>query len=220
MNQTPTQSLTGPKRFGVRSLVIVILLIAAAGTCALILRPRAELQPRAELTFTETVLPGCVETHYAVTQDQLRVTRNGKTIARVPASPGLLAAIRNPVIGALADRYDELGTDDGIHVDFRFASGRTNKEIRVKNRYVPSLSRILDECNRSLPTAAQSRLNLAFVWQRKSLEELAARMKADTSLPAHARVQILEELYKAASELPEPSNTPAGTEPSPPKSRE
>lgn len=214
MNQTPTQSLTGPKWLRVRILVIVILLISTAGTWALV------LQPRAELMFTETVLPGCVETHYAVTQDQLRVTRNGWTIARVPASPGLLAAIRNPSIESLTNRYEEPLVSDGIHIDFRFASGRTNKEIRVKNRYVPSLSRILDECNRSLPAAAQSRLNLAFVWQRKSLEELAARTKADTSLPAHARVQILEELYKAASELPEPSATAAGTEPSPPKSRE
>lgn len=214
MNQTPTQSLTGPKRFRVRILVIVILLIAAAGTCALILRPRAEL------TFTETLLPGCGKTHYAVVQDQLRVTRNGKTIAVVPASPGLLAAVRNPVIGALGDRYDEPGTWDGIHVGFRFASGRTNKEIRVENRYVPSLSRILDECNRSLPAAAQARLNGNLAWKRQRLEELAAQMRTNTSIPAHARVQILEELYKAASELPEPSDAPAGAEPSPPKLRE
>jgi hypothetical protein len=220
MNQTPTQSLTGPKRFGGRVPVIVILLIAAAGTCALVLQPRPELQPRAELTFTETGLPSCVDTHYAVVQDQLRVTRNGKTIASVPASPELLAAIRNPVIGSLADRYDEPGTSDGIHVDFRFASGRSNKKIRVENRYVPSLSRILDECNRSLPTAAQSRLNHSLAWTRQSLEELAARTKSDNSISAHLRLRLLEELSKAASELPEPSNAPAGTEPSPPKSRE
>jgi hypothetical protein len=213
MNQTPTQSLTGPKWLRVRILVIVILLIAAAGTCALILRPRAEL------TFTETLLPGCGKTHYAVVQDQLRVTRNGKTIARVPASPGLLAAIRNPVIGALGDRYDEPEMWDGIHVMFRFASGRTNKEIKIENRYVPSLSRILDECNRSLPDAAQSHLTRSLISRRRRLEDFAARTRTNTSFSPEVRVQLLEDLHKAASELPEPS-PPAGIDPSPPKMRE
>ena len=214
MNQTPTQSLTGPKRFRVRILVIVILLIAAAGTCALIPRPRAEL------TFTETVLPGCVETHYAVVQDQLRVTRYGWTIARVPASPGLLAAIRNPVIGALGDRYDEPGMWDGIHVMFRFASGPTNMEIKIENRYVPSLSLILDECNQLLPKTAQASLNRSLVWRRQRLEDFADRMRTNSSFRPEVRVQLLEELQKAASELPESSTTPAGTDSSPPKSRE
>jgi hypothetical protein len=214
MNQTPTQSLTGPKRFRVRILVIVVLLIAAAGTFALIPGPRAEL------TFTETLLPGCGKTHYAVTQDQLRVTRNGKTIARVPASPGLLAAARNPSIGALGNRYEEPGMWDGIHVMFRFASGRTNKEIKIENRYVPSLSGILDECNRLLPKTAQSHLNSSLISRRQRLEDFAARMRTNSSFRPEIRVQQLEELHQAASELPEPSTTPAGTEPSPPKSRE
>lgn len=214
MNQTPTQSLTGPKRFRVRILVIVVLLIAAAGTFALIPGPRAEL------TFTETLLPGCGKTHYAVTQDQLRVTRNGKTIARVPASPGLLAAARNPSIGALGNRYEEPGMWDGIHVMFRFASGRTNKEIKIENRYVPSLSGILDECNRLLPKTAQSHLNSSLISRRQKLEDFAARMRTNSSFRPEIRVQQLAELHQAASELPEPSTTPAGTEPSPPKSRE
>ncbi len=214
MNQTPTQSLTGPKRFGGWVPVIVILLIAAAGTCAFILRPRPEL------TFTETLLPGCTETHYAVVHDQLRVTRNGKTIAVVPASTGLLAAARNPSIGALGDRYEEPGMWDGIHVMFRFASGGTNKEIKIENRYVPSLSGILDECNRLLPKTAQSHLNSSLISRRQRLEDFAARIRTNSSFRPEVRVQQLEELHKAASELPEPSNAPTGTEPSPTKSRE
>ncbi len=214
MNETPTPSRAAPTRLWVCFALIFVLLIAAACTVAVITRPRPELR------FTETLLPGCVETHYAVVQDQLRVTRNGRTIARVPASPGLLEAVRNPAIGALRDRYDQPGTCDGIHVDFRFASGRANKEIRVENRYVPSLSLILDECNRLLPKTAQSHLNGSLVWRRQRLEELAARMRTNNSIPAEHRTQVLEELYKATSELPEPSTTPAGTEPSPPKSRE
>ena len=214
MNQTPIPPQTGPMRFRVRIALIVVLLIVAACTVALISRPRPEL------TFTETLLPGCTKTHYAVFHDQLRVTRNGKTIAVVPASPGLLGASRNPSIGALGDRYEEPGMWDGIHVVFRFASSRTNKEIKIENRYVHSLSRILEECNRSLPKTAQSHLNSSLISRRQRLEDFADRMRTNSSVRPEARVQLLEELHKSASELPEPSTTAAGTEPSPPKSRE
>ena len=212
MNQAPNPSRAAPTRLGVRISLTVALLIAAGCTYALISRPRPAL------TFTETLLPDCVETHYAVVQDQLHVTRYGKTIARVPASPGLLAAMRNPVIGALGNRYEEPGMWDGIHVMFRFASGRTIKEIKIENRYVPALSGILDECNRLLPTTAQSHLNSSLISRRQRLEDFAARMRTNSSFRPEIRVQQLEELHKAASELPEPSTTTAGTEPSPPKS--
>lgn len=159
------------------------------------------------LRITDTSFPGCETRTYNVTPTVLYVTneRGIVTIVRLKhaSSEALMRAISHAHVTALDSSYEEPNVYDGFELSFQFNISHPPKTVTVKNRYVPSLDAILEECDKLLPPECRLSRKHYFVEQNNSLDRLVGQYTADQSLPEELRSKIIAELQKRKAKIAE-----------------
>jgi hypothetical protein len=146
------------------------------------------------LTIINTSFPSCETRTYTITQKHLSVTWRDRPLAHTTVSPALLKAISDAALVSLDSVYDDPRATDGFELEFRFGGLGHDRVVTVRNRYVPDLYRILEECNRLLPTSARSTEKEHFVWRNEQLQDLIKDYRAKRELPEELRGRVIAEL--------------------------
>jgi hypothetical protein len=66
--------------------------------------------------------------------------------------------------------------------------------VKVRNRYIPSLYRILDECNKMLPASTRFNQEERFVRMNECIEKLIDDNRERRELPDELRAKVIAEL--------------------------
>jgi hypothetical protein len=180
-----------------RKPTVLIVSLLAAGFLASVACNCARSQAPL-LRITRTGFPSCITRVYAVTPTALTVTKEDRVLLNVPlnsvASKALLNAISNAPLSALDALYQNPNVEDGFELAFQFYLAGKAKTVVVRNRYIPTLFAILDECNNLLPPETRFTDKRRIVEMNEVLDDWIADYTAKTNLPPELRGKVIAEL--------------------------
>ena len=159
----------------------VIVLLAVIAVVFFAIKPRT---PDPVLTITSTYFLAFSRKTYTITTDDMEVSHQNsrmtrRHLARTAVSPELLATTCDPALATLESLYEDSSINDGFALEFQFNTPGHARKVTVMNCYVPRLFKILDECNKLLPSPAKFSHKEQFIAInqaiRARIEELRAR---------------------------------------------
>jgi hypothetical protein len=100
----------------------------------------------------------------------------------------------DPALRSLEPLYEDPRAMDGFELTFQFKLPGEAKTVTVRNRYVPALYRILEECNKLLAADTRFTEREHFVWMNNQLQESIAKHRARPVLPEEFQAKIIAEL--------------------------
>ena len=149
--------------------IILIVGALALGLFALLAATLNRSRPPL-LTITETSFPSCVTRTCTVSPTSIKVTDSSGVVSLVPLNPdsshALTRAISNAHVAVIDSLYEDPSVSDGFELSFEFNVSKKARMVTVRNRYVPSLNAILEECDKSL--SPQHRLRACNKKSRRS----------------------------------------------------
>lgn len=155
------------------------------------------------LTIIKTSLPSCETRTYTISPKSLRVKGKDQALAQAMTSPALLHAATDPVLRLLEPLYEDPNVMDGFELTFQFKLPGEAKTVTVRNRYVPALYRILEECNKLLAADTRFTEKEHFVLRNIQLQESIAKYRAEPVLPEELQAKIIAELERQKVKIEE-----------------